>query len=84
MGKVALIRYLIIFTFIYFCYRLIRYLIAPSAGDHDNAKTPIGTDMVKDPNCNTYIPLKSAIVGNIKGKSHYFCSKECENEYRNK
>ena len=23
--------------------------------------------MVKDPNCNTYIPLKSAIVGNVKG-----------------
>ena len=63
---------------------MIRSLTVHSTETHDTAKTPIGTDMVKDPNCNTYIPLKSAIVGNIKGKSHYFCSKECENEYRNK
>jgi len=40
--------------------------------------------MVKDPNCNTYVPLKSAIVANIKGKSHYFCSKECEKEFKDK
>ncbi|MEK6726791.1 MAG: hypothetical protein AABY54_09650 [Deltaproteobacteria bacterium] len=79
-----MIRYLIIFAFIYIVYRMIRSLIARPADIHDTAKTPIGTDMVKDPNCNTYIPLKSAIVGNVKGKSHYFCSKECEKEYSNK
>lgn len=40
--------------------------------------------MVKDPNCNTYIPLESAIVARVNGRSHYFCSKECIDEYRRK
>ena len=79
-----MLRYLIIFAFVYFVYRIFRSLIVNSPKKPDLAKTQEGEDMVRDPNCNTYIPLKSAIVGNVKGKSHYFCSKECEKEYRNK
>ncbi len=63
---------------------MVRSVSVHSKKPTDTAKTSIGEDMVKDPNCNIYIPLKSAIVANIKGKSHYFCSKECEKEFKNK
>ena len=79
-----MLRYLIIFAFVYFVYRIFRSLIVASPKKPDLAKTQEGEDMVRDPNCNTYIPLKSAIVGTIKGKSHYFCSKKCEKEYKDK
>lgn len=77
-------RYLIIFAFVYFVYRIFRSVILGTPKKPDMARTQEGEDMVRDPNCNTYISLKSAIVGNIKGKSYYFCSKECEKEYRDK
>lgn len=48
----------------------------------NKAETSDGQEMVKDPNCNTYIPLDSAIVSKVNGRHHYFCSKECEREYR--
>lgn len=76
-------RYLIFAAFIYIAYKMIRSVSVRSIEPPDTARTAIGEDMVKDPNCNTYIPLKSAIVANIKGKSHYFCSKECEKEFKN-
>lgn len=50
----------------------------------DRARTPAGEDVVRDPNCNIYIPYDSTIKTVIKGETIYFCSKECEKEYRNK
>ena len=36
-----------------------------------------GGGMVKDPNCETYIPKDKAIELN----GHYFCSKECADQW---
>lgn len=37
--------------------------------------------MVKDEACNTYLPKEDAIREIIKGKEHYFCSKECRQKF---
>jgi YHS domain-containing protein len=42
------------------------------------------SDMVKDPNCGTYIPKETAIVKVIHGTSHYFCSTACAEEFSKK
>ncbi len=39
------------------------------------------TEMVFDPNCNTYIQKKDAIKVEMNGKVYYFCSKKCMEEY---
>lgn len=79
-----LLRYLIFFGFIYLVYRVYRSVIVKHVKRRDMARTLAGEDMVKDPNCNTFIPLDSAIVSKVNGKHYYFCSKECEKEYRNR
>jgi YHS domain-containing protein len=42
------------------------------------------TEMVRDPNCHTYIQKSNAIRRFIKGDYHYFCSSRCKKEYKNK
>lgn len=82
-SEVALLRYLLLIALVYLAYRAIRYIVGRSVKTPDMDSTPVGADMVKDPNCNTYIPLKSAIVARIRGRSYYFCSTKCEKEYKN-
>jgi YHS domain-containing protein len=42
-----------------------------------------GEEMVRDPRCGVYVPVSSAMKKRIKGETVYFCSKECEEGYRN-
>ena len=85
MDEVALLlRYLIIFGFFYLIYRMLMSVNVKVRKRPDMAKTEAGEDMVKDPNCNTYISLGSAIKAGVNGETVYFCSTECEREYRNR
>ncbi len=42
------------------------------------------TEMVQDPNCETYIPVTEAVTATIAGREHHFCSEQCAEKYRNK
>ncbi len=44
----------------------------------------LSTEMVQDPNCETYVPMTEAVIATIAGRDHFFCSEQCANEYRNK
>ncbi|MEK7851478.1 MAG: hypothetical protein AAB275_06310 [Deltaproteobacteria bacterium] len=83
-SEVALLRYLLLIALVYLAYRAIRHIGVRSVKTPDTDSTPVVAEMVKDPNCNTYIPLKSAIVARVRGRSYYFCSMKCEKEYKNK
>jgi len=37
--------------------------------------------MVKDPNCQTYIPKRDAVRAEQNGDIYYFCSRECRDAY---
>ncbi|MEE4352081.1 MAG: YHS domain-containing protein [Desulfatiglans sp.] len=39
-------------------------------------------EMVQDPQCKMYIPLRDARREVIKGREFYFCSKECAQEFK--
>jgi len=45
---------------------------------------PIIAEMVKDPNCETYVPKNEALHKTIHGVTHYFCSKTCAEEFSKK
>lgn len=77
-------RYLIFFIFVYLVVRGLKSFLPKHEKERDTARNRAGEDMVKDPNCNTYIPLESAMVARVNGRSHYFCSKECIEEYKRK
>jgi uncharacterized protein len=44
-------------------------------------KTRQGEDMVRDPQCGTYLPRGDAIEKTIGGEKHYFCSARCRDEF---
>ena len=44
-------------------------------------KSSRGEEMVKDPQCGTYLPRSDALSGQVKGKTWYFCSTECRDKY---
>ena len=41
-------------------------------------------EMVKDPNCKTYIPKSEAVVRILSGETHYFCGEKCAREFEEK
>jgi len=75
---------LLIFAFLaYFLYRFLRGLLRPGGHiemDEDRESVEDGdgiNDMIQDPFCKTYVPLKDAKKRVIAGRTYYFCSNEC-------
>lgn len=54
------------------------------ASREETPSAPDSTEMVQDPNCETYIPVTEAVRAAVGGRDHYFCSEQCAEEYRNK
>jgi len=72
-----MLRFLIFGLLAYLLYRILRGLIAPSLKSGRPDQGGIIDEMVQDPFCKTYIPLRSAKRKVIRGQEYYFCSKEC-------
>ncbi len=55
----------------------------PQARMETNGRRPDEIDdlMVKDPNCQTYIPKRDAVRAERNGETYYFCSRECRDAY---
>jgi hypothetical protein len=45
------------------------------------AQERIGGELVRDPNCGTYIPKARALVVGSGEAAQYFCSTECRDAY---
>lgn len=78
------LRYLIFSIFVYLVFRGLRSFLPQSGQRREMSRSSDGEEMVKDPNCNTFIPLDSAIITKVNGRHYYFCSKECAKEYKNR
>lgn len=49
-----------------------------------SAKDGAAKDMVKDPNCGTYVPQSEALRKKVVGVEQFFCSDKCAEEYSRK
>ena len=76
MARFALIALVILILFLLF-----RWAFGSSSR---GGASPDATEMVKDPNCDMYVPKPEAIRKTIQGHEHYFCSERCAEEYRDK
>jgi YHS domain-containing protein len=47
-----------------------------------NTVPKIIAEMKKDPICGTYIPENQAVISEINGTIHYFCSEECKLKFQ--
>jgi len=77
------LRLLIGVIVIYLLYRLIK-----RSKGHREALNPTlgasGEDLVEDPLCRTYVPVSRSCRELIDGKTLYFCSQSCLEQYKEK
>ncbi|MFQ5451677.1 MAG: YHS domain-containing protein [Nitrospinaceae bacterium] len=60
---------------------LVRALFPGSSRKEDTTEAK---EMIKDPNCETYVPKSEALQKNLHGKEYFFCSKTCADEFTKK
>ena len=60
---------------------VVRFLFPSPSSKSEEAET---TEMVQDPNCDTYIPRTQAIRRTVCQREHYFCSEKCAEEFAHK
>ena len=79
-------RNIILIILIILFYFLIKSFFAPQKPPPRKREGGLGIDdeMVKDPNCETYIPKRESIEKRIKGETYFFCSRECFEEFKKK
>jgi len=79
------LRIIILAALLYIGYRLIIANFRKSANDETDAPPASGgsiTDvLVEDPVCHKLVPKEQAVKAEIGGETHYFCSRECCDEF---
>jgi len=80
-----MIRLLIFVLVFYVAWNLLGMLLRSLTGPSRQTppeKTSAGEDMVRDPQCGTFIPRSEALSKSIGGTTYYFCSARCRDDYR--
>ena len=78
---VRLIIWLIVGLLFYTAFQAIKqFLLKPPSPPPE--KTARGEEMVQDPECGTYVPRSDAVTFQGKGTTHYFCSTDCRDKFR--
>jgi len=54
---------------------------APGPDGRPRVQERIGGELVRDPNCGTYIPKARALVVGSGDAAQYFCSTDCRDAY---
>ncbi len=80
-------RILIILALFLVLYYMFRSLFQPGRREkrtqrtHPDLEEGRDNELVKDPCCQTYVPLNTAFQTRIGGKVLFFCSEECMKRY---
>ncbi len=78
-----MIRLLFSLLLLYIGYRIVKAIFSPKTADKDATPAHLaGEETVQDPVCGVYIAKEDAIVGNLEGTRHYFCSMNCLEKFR--
>jgi YHS domain-containing protein len=77
-------RLLILILIGYLLYRTVRRYLLKSGQTVRRYEGEGSIDeMVQDPVCKTYVPMREAEKRVIDGKTYYFCGRECADEFEN-
>jgi YHS domain-containing protein len=74
-------RLIILLLLGYLLYRLVRGVFKSGQRITRNDKGGVIDEMVQDPVCKTYIPLRDAQRRIVGGREYFFCSKECADKF---
>ncbi|MCP3952044.1 MAG: hypothetical protein GY697_07475 [Desulfobacterales bacterium] len=83
-----MIKFIIYLLIGYFALKIFKSVFGQGTqarmGTNGRRSDEIDDLMVKDPNCQTYIPRRDAVQAEQNGEIHYFCSSECRDAYLEK
>ena len=78
-------RFLLLIFLFLIVYYLFRLFIKSLSSSKKKTEGWEPEELVQDPNCQTYIPKRSALKKRVSGRDYYFCKKEClDNFVKNK
>lgn len=73
---------LFLFIVVRYVLRTVFSSLKQPAGPQHRTEVPTGGELKRDPVCGTYVAAGTSLTRQIKGETHYFCSKECRDKYR--
>ena len=65
----------------YVLYRLIKGVLSSGRRPQKHDERGSIDEMVQDPMCKTYIPLRDAQRRVLSGKEYFFCSRDCADRF---
>ena len=79
-------RFIIIILVTYLAYKFLKGLFIttgsqPRSVPRQQGQKGSGEDLVEDPCCHTYVPLSNSLKAALHGKTVYFCSRKCLDEF---
>jgi len=80
----VLVKLVILVVLLWLAWRALKQMILPPPGARPRMNRPAGEIddvMVKDPQCQVYIPMRHAVQARTEGGTLYFCSEKCRDEY---
>lgn len=79
-----MIRAILLFVLLLLIYRSIKVVLrsgTPAPRDKGGRGRLPGEEMVLDPECRTYVLRDRAVVRNVRGTTHYYCSEACAEKH---
>lgn len=83
-----MIRLLLLVLFVFVIYAMLSAVLRIFRGTSvlnqppPAEKSRDGEQMVKDPQCGTYLPRSDALSAKVAGQEVFFCSEACRDAYR--
>ena len=87
-----MVRFILFFAlFLALCYVIKGFFkglksqkVLKTGSKQTDKQPPITDELVQDPICGVYCPKRNALSLNRQGKTYYFCSDKCRQEFRKK
>lgn len=81
---IRLLLLALLFFLAYTVYNAVVRSLSGRGGEPPPEKSRQGEDMVKDPQCGTYVPRGDALEKTVRGKKYFFCSARCRDIFTGK
>ena len=81
---IRLLLLALLFFLAYTVYNAVVRSLSGRGGAPPPEKTRQGEEMVKDPQCGTYVPRGDALEKTVRGKKYFFCSARCRDTFTGK
>jgi YHS domain-containing protein len=81
---IRLLLLALLFFLAYTVYNAVVRSLPGRGGTTPREKGRQGEEMVRDPQCGTYVPRGMALEKSIKGEKHFFCSARCRDMFTGK